>query len=274
MRQKTKEKKRYYSCGAADRSPCTVGLRNYRTHTPFLFCVSVSRPSLPFPCLFFFRVAVSLACWFISPFRVHHSLPHPSLLFSIMSPFFVRLSHFRSPRPRSLLSIPHPSLNVAFISLFSVLFSPFPLHVSHFFRPSNPVFVIPPFPSIPPLSCLFLLFLSFSPFSVYLSPCPKTHLSVSRSSVSFSVHTPLSRNPPLAFPFMSHLFFPVSPPYVHTTTAMHDMSTTPHATRSTPHVSLRAWRKQCLPGRMKTRRAPSRPYRDSRVYGHTTTGIA
>ena len=36
---------------------------------------------------------------------------------------------------------------------------------------------------------------------------------------------------------------------------------------------LRAWCKQCLRGRSKTRRAPSRHYRDARVYGHTATAM-
>ena len=46
---------------------------------------------------------------------------------------------------------------------------------------------------------------------------------------------------------------------------------TPRATRPTPHVLLRAWREQCLPGRRKPDvPAPSRRCRDARVHGHTT----
>ena len=35
-------------------------------------------------------------------------------------------------------------------------------------------------------------------------------------------------------------------------------------------TAFRAWCKQCLPGLVKTRRAPSRHSKDARVYGHST----
>ena len=38
-------------------------------------------------------------------------------------------------------------------------------------------------------------------------------------------------------------------------------------------TALRTWCKQCLPGWVKIRHAPSRHSRDARVYGHTTTAM-
>ena len=38
-------------------------------------------------------------------------------------------------------------------------------------------------------------------------------------------------------------------------------------------TALRSWCKQCLSGRLKTRRAPSRHCRGARIYGHTTTAM-
>ena len=50
------------------------------------------------------------------------------------------------------------------------------------------------------------------------------------------------------------------------------MKVTHHASHRTPTV-LRAWYTRCLPGRCKSRRAPSRHCRDVRVYGHMITAM-